>query len=139
MQRNGLKLSFGSMVDELKLPGLWKWLACIDTLHNVLIHLAQKPCLCIDTMINVSILWTIVSIVWTTILIHVDMYQYIPLQNACFGPGMVQYRYMRTCIDTEACVLILLHVVSIQMGTFQIFVALEHCIDTWKPCIDTFK
>ena len=145
MQRNKWKSSFGSMLDELKLPGPWKWLECIDTLHNVSIHLAQKPCLhrynehCIDTVINVSILWTIVSILWTPISIHVDMYRYIPLQNACFGPGMVQYRYMRSGIDTEAYVSIHLHVVSIQMGIFQIFAALEHCIDTWEPCINTFK
>ena len=145
MQRNKWKSSFGSMLDELKLPEPWKWLACIDTLHNVSIHLAQKPCLyryyesCIDTMIKVSILWPIVSILWTIVSIHAGVYRYSSLQNASFGPGRVQYRYMRSCIDTEAYVSIHLHVVSIQMGIFQIFAALEHCIDTWFSCIDTFK
>ena len=62
--------------------------------------------------------------------IHADVYRYSSLQNACFGSGMVQYRYMRSGIDTEAYVSIHLHVVSIQMGTFQIFGAFEHCIDT---------
>ena len=45
--------------------------------------MVQKPCVyrynehCIDTMINVSILWTIVLILWTTVLIHVNMYQHM--------------------------------------------------------------
>ena len=108
-----------------------KWLVCIDTLHNVSIHLVQKPWVyrynkhfidsmnhCINTRWYVSIHFFTECMFWS-------------------WHGLVSIH--GSCIDTEAHVSIHLHVLSIQIGTFQIFGMLEHCIDTWEPCIDTFE
>ena len=109
MQRNELKSSFGSMVDESKFPRPWKWPVCIDTLHNVSIHLVQKPCLyryndkCIDTMSNcIDTMNHCIDTCWCVSI------QFFTECMFWFWHGPVSihevwYRYRGLCIDTSTC------------------------------------